>query len=151
VAHIAGPVGTGPSGPRLAGYRAAMRRRGITGARAPVVHSDFSMAGGGKAFVELLESGRTTRAIFCANDLMALGAIEAAHAHGLRVPEDVAVAGFDDIYVASLVRPALTTVGHPAPELGNAAAGLLLDRIGGATGPPSEVEIGLELRKRQSA
>jgi LacI family transcriptional regulator len=82
---------------------------------------------------------------------MALGAIEAAQAHGLRVPEDLAVAGFDDIYVASLVRPALTTVGHAAADLGSTAAGLLLDRIGGAKGAPLDVEIDFELRKRQSA
>jgi DNA-binding LacI/PurR family transcriptional regulator len=151
VAHIAGPVGTGPSGPRLAGYRAAMGRLGLRGPKAPVVHGDFSMPGGEKAFVKLLESGLITRAIFCANDLMALGVIQAAQAYGLRVPEDVAVAGFDDIYVASLVRPALTTVGHPAGELGSVAAGLLFERIGGASGPPVEVEVGFELRKRQSA
>lgn len=151
IAHIAGPVRTGPCGPRLAGYRAAMRKRGLRGTKAPVVHSDFSMTGGAKAFVELLESGLAPRAVFCANDLMALGAIEAAQSHGLSVPDDVAVAGFDDIYVASLVRPALTTVGHPAAELGSVAAGLLFDRIAGATGPPLEVEIGFELRKRRSA
>jgi LacI family transcriptional regulator len=151
VAHIAGPVGVGPAGPRRAGYRAAMRRHGLTSAMAPVVHSDFSMTGGAKALVELLEPGRKTRAVFCANDLMALGAIEAAQAHGLRVPEDLAVAGFDDIYVASLVRPALTTVGHAAADLGSTAAGLLLDRIGGAKGAPLDVEIDFELRKRQSA
>jgi DNA-binding LacI/PurR family transcriptional regulator len=151
VAHIGGPVGRGPAGPRCAGYRAAMRRHGLSGPKAPVVYSDFSMTGGAKALVEILERGTTPRAIFCANDLMALGAIEAAQAHGLRVPEDLAVAGFDDIYVASLVRPALTTVGHAAAALGNTAAGLLLDRIGGASGPPFDVEIDFELKKRQSA
>ncbi len=151
VAHIAGPVGIGPAGPRCAGYRAAMRQHGLSSSMAPVVHSDFSMTGGAKALVELLERGIMPRAIFCANDLMALGAIEAAQARGLRVPEDLAVAGFDDIYVASLVRPALTTVGHAAAALGNTAAGLLLDRIGGASGPPFDVEIDFELRKRQSA
>lgn len=151
VAHIAGPVGIGPSGSRCAGYRAAMRQHRLASSMAPVVHGDFSMMGGAKALVELLERGVTPRAIFCANDLMALGAIEAAQARGLRVPEDLAVAGFDDIYVASLVRPALTTVGHAATVLGNTAAGLLLDRIDGASGPPFDVEIDFELRKRQSA
>jgi len=151
VAHIAGPAGIGPSGPRLSGYRAAMRQRRLAGPEAPVVHGDFSMTGGEKAFVELLESGSLTRAVFCANDLMALGAMEAARAYGLKVPEDVAVAGFDDIYMATLVRPALTTVGHPASELGSVAAGLLFERISGAGGAPVEVEVGFELRKRQSA
>jgi DNA-binding LacI/PurR family transcriptional regulator len=151
VAHIAGPVGAGPAGPRLAGYQAAMLERGLSGTTAPVAHGDFSVAGGAGAFVELLGPGGAPRAIFCANDLMALGTVEAAQARGLRVPEDLAVAGFDDIHAASLVRPALTTVGHSANGLGSAAAGLLLDRIGGADGPPADVQIGFELKKRQSA
>lgn len=151
IAHIAGPAAAVPAGPRRAGYRAAMRRRGFTSSMSPVVHGDFSMTGGAKALVELLESGRMARAVFCANDLMALGAMEAARARGLSVPDDLAVAGFDDIYAASLVRPALTTVGHAAAVIGSTAASLLLDRIGGATGAPFEVEIDFDLRIRQSA
>ena len=91
------------------------------------------------------------RAVFCANDLMAIGAIEAARAYGLRVPDDLAVAGFDDIHAASLVWPSLTTVGYSAGELGAKAAGLLLDRMSGGEGPPVDVEVGFELKKRESA
>jgi DNA-binding LacI/PurR family transcriptional regulator len=153
VAHLAGPPGggIGPAGPRLAGYRAATRERGLRGSAALVVHGEFTVAGGSKAMLQLLESGARPRAVFCANDLMALGAIEAAGTVGLRVPEDLAVAGFDDIHAASLVRPSLTTVGHSARELGTRAAGLLLDRMGGAGGPPVEVEVGFSLKKRESA
>jgi LacI family transcriptional regulator len=128
-----------------------MRKRGLRGGNAPVVHGEFTMAGGNKAMVQLLESGARPRAVFCANDLMALGAIEAARACGLRVPEDLAVAGFDDIDAASLVRPSLTTVGHPAGELGAKAADLLLDRMRGDDRPPADVVIGFELKKRESA
>jgi DNA-binding LacI/PurR family transcriptional regulator len=75
----------------------------------------------------------------------------AARAYGLCVPEDLAVAGFDDIHAASLVRPSLTTVGHSASELGAKAADLLLARMSGGKGPPVEVEVGFELKKRESA
>ena len=153
IAHLAGPRGPGgsPAVPRLAGYRAAMRKRGLRGAEARVVHDEFTVAGGHKAMVRLLESEVRPRAVFCANDLMALGAIEAARAYGLRVPDDLAVAGFDDIDAASLVRPSLTTVGHSAGEMGAKAAGLLLGRMSGGDGPPADVEVGFELKKRQSA
>ena len=153
VAHLAGPTGpgAGPAPPRLAGYRAAMRKQGPRGAKAQVVHGEFTIAGGHKAMVQLLESKARPRAVFCANDLMALGAIEAARAYGLRVPDDLAVAGFDDIDAASLVRPSLTTVGNSAGELGAKAAGLLLDRMSGGKGPPVELKVGFELKKRESA
>lgn len=153
VAHVSGPTGAGagPAAPRLAGYREAMRKRGLRGAKARVVHGEFTVAGGHKAMVRLLESEDRPRAVFCANDLMALGAIEAARAYGLRVPTDLAVAGFDDIDAASLVRPSLTTVGHSAAEMGAKAAGLLLGRMSGGDGPPSDVEVGFELKRRESA
>ena len=153
VAHLAGPagIGIGPAAPRLAGYRAAMRKRGLRGPAAPVVRGDFTVAGGNKAMLQLLESEPRPRAVFCANDLMALGAIEAARTAGLRVPEDLAVAGFDDIDAASLVRPSLTTVQNSGRELGAKAAGLLLDRMRGADGPPVEVKVTFTLKKRDSA
>jgi DNA-binding LacI/PurR family transcriptional regulator len=153
VAHLAGPArtGTGPAVLRMNGYRAAMRERGLRGAAAPVVHGEFTVAGGNKAMLQLLESGARPRAVFCANDLMALGAIEAASAAGLRVPEDLAVAGFDDIHAASLVRPSLTTIDQQARQLGVQAADLLLDRIRGAAGPPVEERVRFELRQRDSA
>jgi DNA-binding LacI/PurR family transcriptional regulator len=153
VAHLAGPTGpsAGPASPRLAGYRAAMQARGLRGAKARVLHGEFTVAGGHKAMVRLLESEDRPRAVFCANDLMALGAIEAAQAYGLRVPDDIAVAGFDDIDAASLVRPSLTTVGHSAAQMGAKAADLLLGRMGGGDGPPADVEVGFELKKRESA
>jgi DNA-binding LacI/PurR family transcriptional regulator len=152
VAHLAGPAGDGsPAKPRLAGYRAAMRMRGLPAAGAPVVHSEFTVAGGKKAMLQLLASGPRPRAVFCANDLMALGAIETVRAAGLRVPDDLAVAGFDDIEAAALIHPSLTTVGHPAGELGARAVDLLLHRMRGGDSPPADVVIDFELKKRESA
>jgi DNA-binding LacI/PurR family transcriptional regulator len=151
VAHLSGPEGAGPAPARMAGYRAAMSRHGLGEADQLVVHGDFTKPGGAKALARLAEGGQLPRAVFCANDMMALGAIEAAHGFGLSVPEDLAVAGFDDIDAASLVRPSLTTVGHSAGELGAKAAARLLDRIGGDDGPPVDIEVGFELKQRSSA
>ncbi len=151
IAHVAGPEGAGPASPRMAGYRAAMTHHGFPPDRQVIVRGDFTKAGGAKAMVRLLEAGPPPRAVFCANDLMALGAMEAAQNSRFAVPADIAVAGFDDIDAASLVRPALTTIGHPAGDLGAKAAAQLLARIAGETGPPVDIEVGFDLRKRGSA
>ena len=68
-------------------------------------------------------------AVFCANDLMAIGALDAARELGLRVPDDIRIVGFDDIEAAALVSPALTTIANPAYETGWAAGNLVLDRL----------------------
>jgi LacI family transcriptional regulator len=151
VTHLAGPEGAGPASPRLAGYRAAMSRYGYDDAQQVVEHGDFTRTGGAKAMVQLFSRRPAPRAVFCANDLMALGAIDAAQGAGLSVPHDLAVAGFDDIDAACLVRPSLTTVGHSAGEIGARAAVQLLDRMAGAEGPPVDIEVGFDLRKRGSA
>ena len=67
--------------------------------------------------------------MFCANDLMAIGALDAARELGLRVPDDIRIVGFDDIEAAALVSPALTTIANPAYETGRAAGNLVLDRL----------------------
>lgn len=150
IAHLAGPKGAGPASPRMAGYRAAMRRHGFGQTNQLVVHGDFTRTGGAKAMLDLLDAGHRPGAVFCANDLMALGAIETAYRSGLSVPDELAIAGFDDIEAASLMRPSLTTVGHSAGELGAKAAALLIDRMAGVEGPPLEVKVGFTIRKRDS-
>src|SRR5688500_2337641 len=82
----------------------------------------------------LLELPQRPSAVFCANDLMAIEAMDAAHSLGLRIPEDVRLAGFDDIEAATLVSPALTTVQNPSYETGRTAGELLLDRMTGRHG-----------------
>jgi LacI family transcriptional regulator len=79
----------------------------------------------------LMALPRPPTGVFCCNDLMALGAVDAAAALGLSVPGDVAVAGFDDLEWSSLIRPRLTTVTNPAYDIGRSAGRLLLDRMSG--------------------
>jgi LacI family transcriptional regulator len=79
----------------------------------------------------LMALPRRPSAVFCCNDLMALGAMDAAAGLGLAIPGDVAVAGYDDLEWSSLVRPRLTTVANPAYDTGRSAGQLLLDRMSG--------------------
>jgi LacI family transcriptional regulator len=128
IAMIAGPRPTAPG--RVEGYRQAL----VEGLAAPepvVVDGDFTRAGGRQAMLRLMRMERRPDAVFCANDLTAIGALDAARELRLRVPDDVRLVGFDDIDAASLVSPALTTVANPAYESGWSAGGLLRDRLVG--------------------
>ncbi|GAA1851753.1 LacI family DNA-binding transcriptional regulator [Asanoa iriomotensis] len=151
IAFICGPAAEGPAAERVAGYRAALAEAGLGAARNMVVHTDFSRAGGAHGVEKLIRQRKRPDAVLCANDMMAIGALDAARERGLRVPEDLAVMGFDDIDAASLVTPGLTTIANPAREIGMACARLLLDRIDGAEGPAREIVIPTRLVRRQSA
>jgi LacI family transcriptional regulator len=131
IGMIGGPAGTSPSDHRLEGYRAALHEAGIRFDRRLFAKGDFTRTGGAKAMVELLSRTRRPRAVFCANDLMAIGAMDAIREAGLRVPRDVALMGYDDIEAAGLVTPALTTVVNPAGEMGHECGKLLLERMSG--------------------
>jgi DNA-binding LacI/PurR family transcriptional regulator len=91
-------------------------------------------------------------ALFCANDLIAIGAIKALEEHGLRVPEDIAVVGFDDITAAGYYRPALTTVKQPIEDMANAAADVLLEQIEhpDARSPQRKIMFPMQLVVRES-
>ena len=137
---------------REVGYRQALRAAGVPIDPALIAEGDWTRAGGLAAMRTLLDAPDAPRAVFCGNDLMALGALDAAHERGLAVPEDLAVAGYDDVEWASLIRPTLTTVLNPAYDTGRAAADLLHDRIaGGYDGVRRVVRIRCDLIIRESA
>jgi DNA-binding LacI/PurR family transcriptional regulator len=111
---------------------------------------DFSTDGGRRAMERLLAEDPDIDAVFAANDLMALGALQALAAAGRRVPDDVAVVGFDDSPAAASARPALTTVRQPMVEIGRALARLLVAGI--RTGEPqAPVVLPTEIVRRDSA
>src|SRR5205807_9167651 len=95
----------------------------------PVMYGDHQIEGGRVATAELLAHEPSLTGVFVLNDLMALGALEAARAAGHRVPEDLSIVGFDDIPFAALANPPLTTVGQPIRELGERAADMLLQVV----------------------
>ncbi|MFE7594556.1 substrate-binding domain-containing protein, partial [Kitasatospora sp. NPDC057512] len=124
VATIAGPPDTSAGADRLAGYRQAVAATAAT--RPVVVYGDFSTASGEHAMQRLLDQCPGLNAVFAASDQMAAGALRTLRRHDLRVPEDVALIGFDDAPVAARCRPGLTTVHQPVEELGFRALELLL-------------------------
>lgn len=132
---------------RLAGYRRAMERAGLA-AEDLIVEGDFNAPSGVTGAATLLERG--VDAIFCANDATALGALETIHARGIRVPEDVALAGFDDLEFAAHLDPPLTTVRQGVREQGAEAVSNLFQLIEDRSGSPRRVLLPTELVIRQS-
>ncbi len=131
---------------RLSGYWDALLKHGLPVDEALIVHGDWGVDSGYQAAQELLALEGPPTAIFAANDIMALGAIYAIHEAGLKIPADIALVGYDDRDFAAWIRPALTTIRMPSYEMGQAAARLLLEQIGGeeledATQIPGELII----------
>jgi LacI family transcriptional regulator len=116
-----------------------------------VLHCPPVVAGGQEAARSLLVTQPDVTALFCYNDLVAVGALQACAALGCRVPGDLAVVGFDDIPLAALVTPALTTCRVPRYDLGARAMGLLLDRIQGGAEECAAIVLQPELVVRESA
>ena len=118
IAFVSGPADNIEAAQRLAGYRDALAAHG--GVPEQVAQGDFSEQSGARAAGLLLEGPRPD-AIFAGNDMMAVGCLQALREAGLRVPDDIALAGFDDIPISRFLDPPLTTVGVPIAELGRQA------------------------------
>jgi LacI family transcriptional regulator, galactose operon repressor len=122
IATITGMLGTRPGADRLDGYGYELAELGLELPGEYVVEGDFYDESGYRGTRQLLELRKPPTAIFAASDLMAAGALRAANELGVRIPEDVAIVGFDDIALASLITPQLTTVRQDMHALGEAAA-----------------------------
>ncbi|MGV8929567.1 MAG: LacI family DNA-binding transcriptional regulator [Brevundimonas sp.] len=131
IAHIAGPAGNLEAEARLAGYLQAMAGAGLP---TSVVEGEFTQSSGHFAGVALAQREPCPDAVFAGNDNMAVGAMLALQDAGLRVPEDIAIVGFDDVPIASLVRPALTTLRIQIAETGRSALERLVRLINAADG-----------------
>lgn len=125
IAFINGPEGWYASEHRRIGYQETLARSGIAYEPGLVIAGDWEVQSGYPAAKRFLELPQRPTAIFAANDLMALGAIYAIQEAGLRVPEDIAIVGYDDREIANLARPTITTVTMPCYEMGQAAARLM--------------------------
>ncbi len=131
---------------RLEGYRLALREAGITPLPQWIQYGDFDEASGRKAMQALLEVQPRPTAVFVASDLVALGALYALWEAGVRVPQDMAVVGFDDLPLAAYTIPPLTTVRVPAWDLGFAAGQLMLHRLQGRPAVSQRLPIELVVR-----
>lgn len=126
IAHIAGPAGHSPSADRLTGYHAALAEAGIPFDGALVFGGTGRPAGGEQALAPITALTDRPTAVFCYNDMTAIGLLCAARRAGLAVPRGLAVAGFDDIPLASYVFPTLTTIAQPKLEMGQQAMTMAL-------------------------
>jgi DNA-binding LacI/PurR family transcriptional regulator len=146
---IAGPRAFPAAQDRLAGFRRTFELAGV--ANMPVARGDFGFASGVHGMRLLLERAPRLDAVFAAADAMAAGALRTLHLAGRRVPDDIAIVGFDDAPFASRTRPPLTTVRQPVEELAIRATSLLLQDMGGDTKPAGNHTLPTELVVRASA
>jgi DNA-binding LacI/PurR family transcriptional regulator len=147
IGHISGMRRTVHAEDRLIGYQRAMDRAGLP-TDGLVVDGDFNAPSGVIGAQALLDQG--VDAMFCANDATAQGALDAIRARGLRVPEDVALAGFDDLEFSARLDPPLTTVRQGVREQGEEAVNCLFQLIRERDGAPRRVLLPTELVIRQS-
>jgi DNA-binding LacI/PurR family transcriptional regulator len=137
IAYIAGAANHSDDVERLAGYRQALSGAGITFDSDLVVRGTGRADGGEGAFPEIMYLGDRPTAAFCYNDMTAIGLLRAARSAGVRVPDELAVVGFDDIPFAAYVTPSLTTVAQPKPEMGRRAVEMALALAGAEASDPS--------------
>jgi len=135
IATVAGPQDMPAGQDRLTGYQEALRRHGRPADPDLVGYGDFTRSSGARAMEQILARTTPPDGLFVASDLMALGALAVLAERGLRVPQDIAVVGFDDSTAALEARPALTTVHQPVEQMARTLTLTLLDRIANPDSP----------------
>lgn len=150
IAHIAGPHGWHSARRRVESYQDTLRKHGLVADADLVVEGDWEFAGGVTAMQQLLTCTPLPTAIFVGNDMMALGALEALRTAGLQVPQDIALAAYDNREISHVLHPKLTTVSLPAYHMGRKAAELLWLKLQGDVGDLAEVKICGQLYIRES-
>jgi len=150
IAMIAGPRGISSLDDRVEGYLRTMGKHGLAVFDQYLMRCDFSKAGGKMVMERLLDSPPVPTAVFVANDLMAVGAIEACHDRGVKIPKDLSIVGHDDTPYATIVRPELTTVSAPYYDVAYWCGTRLIARIRGEQGPRLTITLEPKLVVRES-
>ncbi|HZZ25386.1 MAG TPA: LacI family DNA-binding transcriptional regulator [Roseiarcus sp.] len=150
IGYINGEASMEASRQRFRGYRQALATADLPFDPDLVREGNWQPLSGYEAARALMNRERAPTAIFCANDLMAVGCYEALHELGLRIPDDVAVMGYDDREIAQHLHPPLTTVLLPHFEMGSIAAEMLLDAAAGSTTRPRQIKVECPIVKRGS-
>ena len=130
IAQVTGPDTTGLRSTRLNGYLDALNAAGLPADPSHIIPGDFTAESGARAAETLLALTPRPTAVFCANDEMAMGLIGALARRGIRVPQDISVAGFDDIQFAACFVPAITTIRQPRRAMGQVAVALMHRLLG---------------------
>lgn len=134
---------------RVRGVKRALKTAGIDPAELLIAESPYAFHEAGKAFRSLFETRPRPTIVMCGNDVQAVGALKMAHDMGVAVPGDISITGFDDIELATVVEPALTTVHVPHLDMGRRAAEVLLDQVRSG-GRPQRVKLPTGIVERQS-
>ena len=129
LAYIAGPAWKSDARERYAGHQRALAEAGLQQNPALVTEGDFQEQGGADALARLLKQGEPFTGLVCANDEMAAGAMAEARQHGISLPDQLSIVGFDNVIVARYVYPQLTTIDYPVEDMGRMAARWVLTHI----------------------
>ena len=148
IGTITGPEASAVGIDRKEGYRKALTERGRTIDEVLIIEGDFTEAGGYYAMQKMLPA--KPDAVFAASDIMAIGAMRAVRDAGLRIPENVAFVGFDDLPIATLSDKQLTTIRQPVVPFGAKAVEILIDLIENGINPPRHIIMDTELVIRES-
>ena len=148
---ISGPPSLSTADERRRGYEQALQQNNLPFVPSLIQYADFRQPGGYAAMRTLLGLEEPPTAVFVANNLMTLGALHALHEHGLQIPSDVAIVGFDDMSWATSLQPPLTAVAQPTYELGATAARLLLARLREPQRPVEHIILETKLMVRASS
>ncbi|NMB11003.1 MAG: LacI family transcriptional regulator [Firmicutes bacterium] len=159
IAYLGGPEAKSVATNRLKAYKQGLSRRGLSVNKELIYETDLSLQGGYETARRMIDQWRSSpsksagsipTAIFAVNDMVAIGVIMALRDYGLRVPEDVAVVGFDDVPLASFIQPRLTTVAQPKYDLGRLAAERLMLQIADTGEPKRKIILPTRLVVRES-
>lgn len=129
IGMVKGPERNVEASDRHKGFKDALEAHNLNYDPSLIIQGDFSMRSGYYGFLRMMSQAEKAEAVFFANDMMALGAYEAARSSNLKIPQDVAMAGFDDIFSSRIITPRLTTVHTPIIELGGRAMNYLIKMI----------------------
>jgi LacI family transcriptional regulator len=146
IGFLAGPEPLYVARDRLAGYRRALAAAGIDADEGLIVHTSFDHEGGAAGVDQLLAAGTPLTAIACASDFLALGALRRLHELGIDVPGSVSVAGFDDIAMAAMTSPSLSTVRLPLRDIGRRGFEYAIGMLAGDPVEPEELATEVILR-----
>lgn len=150
LAMISAPTATNDrAGARLDGVRDALHDAGLRDMDLPVIETRYAIENGAEAFTQLMQADTPPTAVLCGNDVLAVGALNRAREMGLEVPRDVSITGFDDIELAQVAYPKLSTVHVPHREMGRKAAAALIGFLNG-DGEIEGEELTADLRLRDS-
>jgi LacI family transcriptional regulator len=147
---ITGPEHISTAALRLRGYRSALEDADIQIEPGLICMGNFRQEGGYRAMQELLALPDRPTAVISSNNLMTLGALQAIHEACVRIPDEIAIVGFDDMPWAASLQPPLTVVAQPTYEIGTAAANLVLDRIDDPERPSRRIILETKLIVRGS-